>query len=153
MSKEKIATIYKVIGRSIQNYAAPVWTSSLCDTKWKDLQTKHNNAFRIATGCVKMILPVRPHNKFLSKQYLTAYHLPGHPNLGIIIDRPPNRNIRQDIRRDKKSLRKTCNTLHQKVVIELKSGYIPNRLLGEHPQTPPTVKSFRFETPEQSSHN
>ena len=42
---------YKAVGRSIINYAAPVWSTNLRDT---NIQYTQNKALRIATGCHKM---------------------------------------------------------------------------------------------------
>ena len=47
-----INTTYKAIGKSILNYCAPIWTPTLADIHWKDLQTAQNAALRTATGCV-----------------------------------------------------------------------------------------------------
>ena len=42
---------YKAVGRSIINYAAPVWSTNLRDT---NIQYTQNDALRIATVCHKM---------------------------------------------------------------------------------------------------
>ena len=44
--KETLLMTYKAVGRSIINYAAPVWSTNLCDTQ--------NEALRISTGCHRM---------------------------------------------------------------------------------------------------
>ena len=45
---------YKAVGRSIFNYAAPVWSTNLRDTNYRNIQYTQNDALRIATGCHKM---------------------------------------------------------------------------------------------------
>ena len=45
---------YKAVGRSIINYAAPVWNTNLRDTNYRNIQYTQNEAPRIATGCHKM---------------------------------------------------------------------------------------------------
>ncbi len=53
--EEIIVKTYKAIGRSVINYAAPVWTPSLSKTNRNGLETTQNAVLRVATGCVKMI--------------------------------------------------------------------------------------------------
>ena len=83
--KEILVTTYKAIGRSIINYAAPVWTSFLSNTQWNNLQTRQNTALRIAAGCYSISCPhhlheetsmlqVKTHNELLSKQFLLVTH-------------------------------------------------------------------------------
>jgi len=107
--KETLATTYKAIGRSTANYAAPVWSPCLSETKWRDLQTAQNAALRTITGCHMMthpdhlhqeteILPVRDHCQLLTRQYLLGCMVEGHPNYAAVC-RPRNgRNIRHDLR-------------------------------------------------------
>ena len=45
---------YKASGRSIINYAAPVWSTNLRDTNYRNMQYTQNEALKIATGCHKM---------------------------------------------------------------------------------------------------
>ena len=47
--KETLLMTYKAVGRSIINYAAPVWS-----TNYRHIQYTQNEALRIATGCHKM---------------------------------------------------------------------------------------------------
>jgi hypothetical protein len=80
-SKETILSTFKTIGRSIANYAAPVWCPHLSDTNFKKIQTSQNSALRTATGCLKItpiphlhqesqILPIQAHSDLLGIQYL-----------------------------------------------------------------------------------
>ena len=52
--KETLPMTYKAVGRSIINYAAPVWSPNLHDTNYRKIQYTQNEALRIATGCHKM---------------------------------------------------------------------------------------------------
>ena len=75
--KETLLMTYKAVGRSIINYAAPVWSTNLRDTNYRNIQYTHNEALRISTGCHKMssvdhlhaeanVLKVREHSELLS---------------------------------------------------------------------------------------
>ena len=52
--KTPLLMTYKAVGRSIINYAAPVWSPNLHDTNYRKIQYTQNKALRIATGCHKM---------------------------------------------------------------------------------------------------
>ena len=45
---------YKAVWRLIINYAAPVWSTNLRDTNYRNIQYTQNEALRVATGCHKM---------------------------------------------------------------------------------------------------
>ena len=75
--KETLLMTYKAVGRSIINYAAPVW--NLHDTNYRKIQYTQNEALRIATACHKMssidhlhteteMLKVKEHSELLSAQ-------------------------------------------------------------------------------------
>ena len=75
--QETLLMTYKAVGRSIINYAAPVWSTNLRDTNYRNIQYTQNEALRIATGCHKMssvdhlhvkakMLKVREHSELLS---------------------------------------------------------------------------------------
>ena len=55
----------QLMSRSILDYAIPVWSPFLSDTKYSKLQTVQNNTLRIADSCVKM-------TALLTKQCLAA---------------------------------------------------------------------------------
>ena len=87
--KETLLMTYKAVGRSINNYAAPVWSTNLHDTNYRNIQYTQNEALRIATGCHKMssvdhlhveakMLKVREHSELLSAQYLARCVEPGN---------------------------------------------------------------------------
>ena len=52
--KDTLLMTYKAVGRSIINYAAPVWSTILRDTNYRNIQYTQNEALRITTGCHKM---------------------------------------------------------------------------------------------------
>ena len=71
---------YKAVGRSIINYAAPVWSPNLYDTNYRKIQYTQNEVLRFATRCHKMtsidhlhteaeMLKVNEHSELLSAQY------------------------------------------------------------------------------------
>ena len=79
--KETLLMIYKAVGRSIINYAAPVRSTNLRDTNYRNIQYTQNEALRISTGCHKMssvdhlhveanMLKVKEHSELLFAQYL-----------------------------------------------------------------------------------
>ena len=88
---ETLLMTYKAVGRSIINYAAPVWSPNPHDTNYRKIKYTQNETLRIATGCYKMssidhlhteaeMLKVREHSEQLSVQYLTRWKcmLPHH---------------------------------------------------------------------------
>lgn len=156
--KEVITTTYKAIGRSVLNYAAPIWTPNLSETNWNHLQTAQNNALRIATGCTRMtqvehlhdetnILPVKEHCQLLSKQFLLRTQLENHPNKRNLINNPPRlmkntlasefgREIEQLIPEGglTSELYKQINKkIHTDSVARSLSNRRPNKVLLRHP--------------------
>ena len=87
---------YKAVGRSIINYATPVWSTNLRDTNYRNIQCTQNEALRISTGCHKIpsvdhlyaeanTLKVREHSELLSAQYLARCLEPENVNNFITI--------------------------------------------------------------------
>ena len=79
--KETLLMTYKALGRSIANYAAPVWSINASETNIGNIQRAQNEALRIITGSHKMssidhihsetkMLQVEDHLNLLSAQYL-----------------------------------------------------------------------------------
>ena len=79
--KETLLLTYRALGRSIANYAAPVWSTNASDTSLEKIQRTHSEALRIITGSHKMscidhlhsdtkMLLVKDHLNLLSAQYL-----------------------------------------------------------------------------------
>ena len=79
--KETLLMTYKALGRSIANYAAPVWSINASETNIGKIQRAQNEALRIITGAHKMssidhihsetkMLQVEDHLNLLSAQYL-----------------------------------------------------------------------------------
>lgn len=104
--KEILSTTYKAIGTTITSYATPVWSPQLSNTNWKLLQTSQNATLRTITGCHTMvsedhlhqealILPVKPHNIMMSKQYFLGSYLQEHPSNELLSLENPPRNIRK----------------------------------------------------------
>ena len=52
--KETLLLTYKALGRSIANYAVPVWSTNASDTSLEKIQRTQNEALRIITGSLKM---------------------------------------------------------------------------------------------------
>ena len=52
--KETLLLTYKALGRSIANYAAPVWSTNASDTSLEKIQRTQNEALRIITDSHKM---------------------------------------------------------------------------------------------------
>ena len=106
--KETLLMTYKAVERSIINYAAPVWSTNLRDTNYRNVQYTQNEALRIATGCYKMssvdhlhveakMLKVREHSELLSAQYLARCLEPGNVCHSITTRETPKRQIQQTL--------------------------------------------------------
>ena len=97
---------YNAVGRSIINYAAPVWNTNLRDTNYRNIQYTQNEALRIATGCHKMsnvdhveakMLKVREHSELLSAQYLARCLEPGNVCHSITTSETPKRRMKETL--------------------------------------------------------
>ena len=106
--KETLLMIYKAVGRSIINYAAPVWSTNLRDTNYRNIQYTQNEALRISTGCHKMssvnhlraeanMLKVKEHSELLSAQYLTRCLEPENVYFSITTREPPKRMMKETL--------------------------------------------------------
>ena len=106
--KETLLMTYKAVGRSIINYAAPVWSTNLRDTNYRSIQYTQNEALRIATGCHKMssvdhlhaeakMLKVREHSELLSAQYLARCLEPGNVCHSITTRETPKRRMKETL--------------------------------------------------------
>ena len=143
--KETLVLTYKAVVRPVAEYAAPIWTPSMCRTDkdgkpipstWSKLEAVQNEALRIATGCHKMsdvdhlrqetkVLPLQEHAKMLSKQYLASCHQMGHPSNNIVAAPEPPRNMKPtlmskfgaEIRRRIPAARQFIDERHRKQVI------------------------------------
>ena len=98
-SKEVLLTTYKAIGRSVLNYAAPVWTPYLSVTREREMQTVQNATLRTITGCHLMspethlhaetkMLPIKDHNALLFRQFLLGAYLAQRPHHHLIASTP-----------------------------------------------------------------
>ena len=101
IEKEVMLTTFKAISKPLINYWAPIWTLTLCDSQWQELQACQNSALRTALGFTKMtsahhlhpeslVMPAKAHNKMLSKQFLLRTKLADHPNKQDADNIPPN---------------------------------------------------------------
>ena len=99
---------YKAVGRSIINYAAPVWSTNLCDTNYRNIQYTQNDTLRISTGCHKMssvdhlhaeasVLKVREHSELLSTQYLARCLESENVNNSITTRDPRKRQMKETL--------------------------------------------------------
>ena len=106
--KETLLMTYKAVGRSIINYAAPVWSPNLHDTNYRKIKYTWNEALRIATGCHKMssidhlhteaeMLKVREHSELLSTQYLARCLEPGNVCHPITRMATPERQMKETL--------------------------------------------------------
>ena len=106
--KETLLMTYKAVGRSIINYAAPVWSTNINDTNYRKIKNTQNEALRIATGCHKMfsidhlhieadMLKVREHLELLSAQYLARCLKPGNVCRPITIKATHDRQIKETL--------------------------------------------------------
>ena len=106
--KETLLMTYKAVGRSIINYAAPVWSPNLHDTNYRKIQYTQNEALRIATGCHKMssidhlhteaeLLQVKEHSELLSAQYLARCLEPGNVCHPITTRAIPERQMKETL--------------------------------------------------------
>ena len=106
--KETLLMTYKAVGRSIINYAAPVWSTNPRDTNYSKIQYTQNEALRIATGCHKIssvdhlhvegkILNVREHSELLSAQYLARCLEPGNVCHSITTRETPKRRMKETL--------------------------------------------------------
>ncbi|KAI8117189.1 hypothetical protein CVS40_10885 [Lucilia cuprina] len=157
MDKETLLATYKTIGRSVVNYAAPVWSSSLSDTQWRNIQSCQNTALRTVTGCMQItsqyylheetkVLPVKKHNVMLTRQFLLGCHRRSHPNFNITQLHAPPRHVRKELRIYEESIRSyvqypldrtsftaALNDIHRDAINTAVSGYRMNVVLGGRP--------------------
>ena len=106
--KETLLMTYKAVGRSIINYDAPVWSTNLRDTNYRNIQYTQNEALRIATGCHKMssvdhlhveveMLMVMEYSELLSAQYLARCLEPENVCHSIPTRETPKRRMKETI--------------------------------------------------------
>ena len=105
--KDTLNMTYKAIGKSCIYYCAPIYTPTLSDTNWIELQRTQNAALRTVLGCTKTTdighlhsesknMMVKEHNAMLSKQFLLATKMTGHPNFSIPYTKP-DRIMKEDL--------------------------------------------------------
>ena len=95
---------YNALGKSIANYAAPVWSTNTSDS----IQTAQNAALRTATGAHKMAsidhlheesltLRIKDHSDKLSAQYLVNCLEEDHVSHDITIQEPRPRPMKETL--------------------------------------------------------
>ena len=158
--KETLLMTYKAVGRSIINYAAPVWSPNLHDTNYRKIQYTQNEALRIATGCHKMssidhlhteaeMLKVKEHSELLSAQYLARCLEPGNVCHPITTRATPERQMKETlytrhrntvesmmVNNDRKA---TLQALHTAAVVKAVQCHERNVVLDGRP--PPIIDS------------
>jgi hypothetical protein len=164
--KETLAMTYKATGRSILNYATPVWSEITSDSNLAKLQVAQNSALRTITGCHKMaasdhlhqecaMLPVKDHSHLLSAQYLASCTEPAHPNHWITQAAAPPRRMKKTlqmaagptVQRASAALGPNANAkalrawIHTDIVTNAMENFKPNVVLGGRP--PPIHSSER----------
>ena len=161
---------YKAVGRSIINYAAPVWSPNLHDTKYRQIKCTQNEAPRIATGCHKMssidhlhteaeILKVIEHSELLSAQYLARCLEPGNVCHPITTRDTPERQMKETLYTThqttvepmvaKNKRKATLQALHTDVVNKAAKSHERNVVLDGRP--PPISSSERDLTRKERS--
>jgi hypothetical protein len=156
--RETLLLTYSAIGRSVAEYAAPIWAPVACDAAWDSLQVAQNEALRIATGCHKKagidhlhqeskMLRVRNHSTLLAKQYTLACYQPHHPGHRHTTQPDPPRQMKGDLMSnraavepltaggvvDTRQYRAGLRRLHTEAVHEALQDYAPNNVLGCSP--------------------
>ena len=168
--KETLLMTYKAVGRSIINYAAPVWSPNLHDTNYRKIQYTQNEALRSATGCHKMssiehlhteaeMLKVREHSELLSAQYLVRCLEPGNVCHPITTRAIPERQMKETlytrhrntvepmmVNNDRKA---TLQALHTAAVVKAVQCHEMNVVLDGRP--PPISKSEKELTRKERS--
>ena len=167
--KETLLMTYKAVGRSIINYAAPVWSPNLHDTNYRKIQYTQNEALRFATGCHKMssidylhteaeMLKVREHSELLSAQYLTRCLEPGNVCHPITTRAIPERQMKETLySRHRNTVepmmvendRKALQALHTAAVVKAVQCHERNVVLDARP--PPISNSEKELTRKERS--
>ena len=148
---------FKAVGRSIINYAAPVWSPNLHDTNYGKIQYTQNEALRIATGCHKMssidhlhteaeMLKVKEHSELLSAHYLARCLEPGNVCHLITTRTTPERQMKERLyTRHRNTVEPmiikndTLQTLHTAAVVKAFQCHERNVVLDGRP--PPISNS------------
>ena len=155
--QETLVITYKSIGRSVLEYAAPIWSPIISETSWNKLKVVQNSALRAATGCFLAadpehlhqethVLPIKAHANMVTQQYLAACHLPDHPG-GKHLDRPPGRNLKKTMLNHNPVVdplfympetsnliyKEAIKSIHTKAVGDTINSYKPNKVLGTAP--------------------
>ena len=161
---------YKAVGRSIINYATPVWIPNLHDTNYRKIQYTQNEALRSATEYHKMssidhlhteaeMLKVKEHSDLLSAQYLVRRLEPGNVCHPITTRATPERQMKEAlytrhrntvepmmVKNDRKA---TLQALHTAAVVKAVQCHERNVVLDGRP--PPISNSEKELTRKERS--
>ena len=107
-NKETLLMTYNALGKSIANYAAPVWSTNASDSSFKKIQAAQNTALTTATRAHKMTsidhlhqepltLRVKDHSDMPSAQYLVNCLEEDHVSHGITIQEPRARPMKETL--------------------------------------------------------
>ena len=82
---------YNALGKSIANYAAPVWSTNASDSRFKKIQTAQNVALRTATKAHEMASIDHLHQGSL------MLRVKDHVSHGITIQEPRPRHMKETL--------------------------------------------------------
>ena len=155
--KETLLITYKAVGRSIINYTAPVWSTNLRDTNYRNIQYTQNEAVRISTGCHKMssvnhlhaeanMLKIKEHSELLSTQYLARCLEPENVNFSITTREPLKRMMKETLftrhrsavepLMNAKDRKTTLHAIHTTAVNQAVTSLGRNVVLDDRPPPP-----------------
>ena len=140
--KETLLMTYKAVGRSIINYAAPVWSPNLHDTNYRKIQyTQNEDRYWLSQ--------VKEHSELLSAQHLARCLEPGNVCHPITTRATPERQMKETlytIHRDtvepmmvKNDRKATLQALHTDAVVKTVQYHERNVVLDGRP--PPRSSS------------
>ena len=156
--KNTMITTYKTICRSTLEYAVPIWGPAISQTNWEALQRVQTSALRIATGNLQMagnehlhretkVLPLQDHARLLTKQFVAACHLPGHPGAKHLGRPPEPRLMKSSLLRHenqvtnlfdgaevtKSAYKSALKELHTQAVSDSLNNLPPNKVINDNP--------------------
>ena len=152
----------KAVGRSIANYAAPVWSTKASNTSMEKIQVAQNEALRISTSAHKMssidrlhceaqMLKVIEHSDLLSAQYLVNCR--DHENVchNITTLDPPPRMVKHTLYSkhyttiaplSTDTTKESLKAVHTAAVSKSRRKQTVNRVLGDRPHDTSETRSM-----------
>ena len=157
-SKETLTNTYKTVTRPILEYGGTIFGPTITKTQLTHLQTKQNQALRIATGCTAdtsnnhlhdetNILPLKEHLRLHGSQLRQKATDPDHPLHRLTEQPPPPRLMKKTIfnnndytinketeaRLTDNDARQNLKTIHSIIVQTHLNNRPPNKLLNRPP--------------------